>query len=44
MQLFVKTLTGATLTLDVEGTCQVNELKYVSSNFLDFLALGVITP
>ncbi|TNV76984.1 hypothetical protein FGO68_gene8800 [Halteria grandinella] len=27
MQLFVKTLTGATLTCDVEGTTQVAELK-----------------
>ena len=34
MQLFVKTLTGATLTCDVEGSTSVADLKYVFHLFL----------
>jgi hypothetical protein len=29
MQLFVKTLTGATLTVNIEGSNIIDELKYV---------------
>jgi len=34
MQLFVKTLTGATLTVNVNGSSIVDELKYVSMAYL----------
>ncbi len=30
MQLFVKTLTGATLTVNIEGSNIIDELKYVN--------------
>ena len=37
MQLFVKTLTGATLTVNVEGSNIVDELKYVFLNYFRIL-------
>ena len=40
MQLFVKTLTGATLTVNIEGSNIIDELKYV--NLLDAIMLTVL--